>query len=281
MKGSERNVVSMAVTPERSFCDAVRDYLLSFSDCGVTPAVLDAYVSCDRVQSLPDVYGQLVGSAQNRGMMSSVISGSMTGGLTALSPVLFGFDPHAVAAKYGDDSEALLMDIVRVVKPKGKVRRGRQSAWPQFCRSIVAGARFLGQFSDADEFYRWADSYESDPLTRYELPAVVAKQVQGYGYALACDFLKELGYANYAKPDTHIRTILMELGLITRDATDRQAVEAMAAFSKEAGLTSYHVDKLMWLLGSGNFYKHSGIKRVPTERDEFVASHRGLLGLSA
>lgn len=32
--------------------------------------------------------------------------------------------------------------------------------------------------------------------------------------ALACSFLKDLGYEEYLKPDTHVKCISLELGLI-------------------------------------------------------------------
>lgn len=273
--------MSGASNRERAFCDAAREYLLSFDAYGVTPAILDSYLNSSRVDTLQRVYEQLLWSAQNASMRTGVVSGSMELGVKSLSPVLFGFDPHAVRVHFGDDWHRVLDDIVRTVKPRGQIRRGPRSIWPQYCRSVVSGATYLSQFPNAAAFYAWADAYDSSDTLRFELPAVISRQVRGFGYALACDFLKELGFTSFAKPDTHIRKILIGLGLLDHGASDRRAVEALAAFSASAGLTPYHVDKLMWLVGSGNFYRHEDIADIPTRRDDFIECQRALFEGSA
>jgi len=273
-----------AVSRERAFCDAARDYLLSFSAFGVNSEVLDHYLEPDhrlRVGSIDRVYYQLLWSSQNAQMRTAVVTGSMDHGMDSLAPVLFGFDPSAVLEHYGDDADAVLDDIVAKVGPRGEIRRTRRSVWPQFCRSVLSGARFLTQFRDAEAFYRWADGFDADVLTRPDLPAVVSEQVSGVGFALACDFVKELGYSNYGKPDVHIKRILEGLGLIPESASDREAFAALTSFSDAAGLSAYHVDKLMWLVGSGKFYCHKHIGSVPTERDEFVATQAAAFTASA
>lgn len=272
------------ISRETAFCDAAREYLLSFSAAGVTPEVLDQYLEPGdrlRVDTVERVYYQLLWSSQNAQMRTAVVTGSMDGGMDALGPVLFGFDPGSVAAHYGDDGDAVLDDIVLRVKPRGEIRRGRRSIWPQFCQSVVTGARFMSQFSDADAFYTWADRYDADAQTRADLPATISDQVSGVGFALACDFVKELGYANYGKPDVHIKKILAGLDLIPVSASDYVAFSALSSFAEAAGLSAYHVDKLMWLVGSGKFYRHHEIGTVSTRRDEFVASVRSAFVASA
>ena len=68
---------------------------------------------------------------------------------------------------------------------------------------------------------------------------------------------------------------------MTARAGDREAVEALADFSDSAGLAPYHVDKLMWLIGSGKFYRHPDIAVLPTQCDEFVAGQYALFAGSA
>lgn len=266
-------------TPERLFCDAARDYLLSFAGNGVTPDVLSQYLEPGdslRLNNINHVYKRLLHSAQNANMKASVISGSMDGGLEALSPVLSSFEPGAVVARYGDDWEAILDDIVLKVKPNGQILRNRGSLWPLFCRSIVSGAGFLVQFRDSDAFYAWADRYDADAATRADLPILISRQVAGIGFALACDFVKEIGYSNYVKPDVHTKQILVGLDLVRNTVNDQTAFNAITTFARAAGLSPYHVDKLMWLVGSGYFYRHSDIGRIATNRDEFVMSQRYL-----
>ena len=272
------------VTPERAFCDAARAYLLGFSAYGVTDEVLDQYLEPgDRLRAarLSDVYWQLLWSSQNAQMRTAVVTGSMDDGMMALVDVLFKFEPAKVVAHYGDDWEAVLDDIVERVNPRGKVRRSSRSIWPRFCRSIVSGGKFLAQFPDAAAFYAWADGFAADGRSSSDLPDAISRQVDGLGFALACDFLKELGYSAYGKPDVHIRKTLIGLGLMSDAATDQAAHELLLSFARSAGLSPYHVDKLIWLVGSGSFYRHGEIGRVPTARDEFVTSQRQLFTGSA
>lgn len=271
--------MTVPTTPERAFCDAAHSYLLTFSDRGVTPGVLEEYLEPGdglQVAKISDIYWQLLWSSQNANMRTAVVTGSMDGGMMALTDVLFGFEPAAVLEYYGDDSEKVLDVIVERVRPRGQVRRSPRSVWPQFCKSVVSGAKFLAQFSDANAFYVWADRFDAGSQTRADLPVAISEQVSGLGFALSCDFLKELGYSTFGKPDVHIRKILIGLGLMSEKATDREAFESLLSFSQSAELSAYHVDKLMWLVGSGNFYQHSEIGHVSTDRDGFAASQRSL-----
>jgi thermostable 8-oxoguanine DNA glycosylase len=36
---------------------------------------------------------------------------------------------------------------------------------------------------------------------------LISREVKGIGFPLACDFLKEMGFTGFAKPDVHIKTI--------------------------------------------------------------------------
>ncbi|MDZ4170503.1 MAG: hypothetical protein U1E26_12760, partial [Coriobacteriia bacterium] len=69
--------------------------------------------------------------------------------------------------------------------------------------------------------------------------------------------------------------------LIPEAADDREAFAVLTSFADAASLSAYHVDKLMWLVGSGEFYRHPGIGSVPTQRDEFVAGELATFAASA
>ncbi len=36
---------------------------------------------------------------------------------------------------------------------------------------------------------------------------LLGREINGFGFALSCDFLKELGYEDFPKPDVHLRDI--------------------------------------------------------------------------
>ena len=103
--------------------------------------------------------------------------------------------------------------------------------------------------------------------TRVALPLLLSREIDGMGFALACDFLKENGYPKFVKPDVHIKKIFQGLGLSDSD-DDYEVFKDVIRFSELVNELPYKVDKLFWLVGSGNLYL-SGIK-IPTNRDYFI-----------
>jgi hypothetical protein len=81
----------------------------------------------------------------------------------------------------------------------------------------------------------------------------LAEEIHGIGFVLACDFLKELGYVEYGKPDNWMKRIFTRLQL-TDSAGDYQVLEAIVRVARNAHTTPYNVDKLFWLIGGGKFY---------------------------
>ena len=209
-----------------------------------------------RPASMPGVYEKLLLSAQSPNMMPSVI-GKSIGGVANLKTVLCHFQPKTIVKKYGSDWKILLDVIVRKLKPKGEVRRGRRSIWPRFCVAALSGAKFLSQFSGWKDFDGWVQTFD-DSRSRAALPMLLAQEIEGFGFALAGDFLKNIGYTMYAKPDVHLRDIFTSLGLCDSDK-DYDVFKAIVRMAENVGQTPYHVDKLFWLIGSGNF-RYSGIE---------------------
>ncbi|BCO09284.1 hypothetical protein GF1_16600 [Desulfolithobacter dissulfuricans] len=85
---------------------------------------------------------------------------------------------------------------------------------------------------------------------------ILEAEIYGIGFPLACDFLKELGYINYGKPDVHIIEIFEAIGLVEKGASNYQILKAITRIAKNINVSVYNVDKLFWLIGSGYFYNH-------------------------
>ncbi len=186
-----------------------REYLLSLDT--VTPEMLNRhlFISADeRPNLLSGIYERLLGAAQG-GNMGPTVIGQAIGGVDKLESLLGGFQPAAVVEKYGGDWEAVLDDIVIQLKPRGKIRRTSRSLWPRFCKTIISGAEFLAQFDEATDFYQWVDIFDQDDRVRPALPMLLSFEVDGIGFPLACDFIKDLGYLNFCKPDVHLKTIVL------------------------------------------------------------------------
>ena len=231
------------------------------------------FAQTERPGTLLGVYEQLLWSAQSPGMMPAIISRSIPDAILGLKGVLCGFDPKAIQANYGTDWEKLLDAIVTEVGPRGKVRREAQSIWPRFCRTALSGAAFLSRFEDLAEFQNWVADFPGTPA---DLPRYLAEHVVGFGFAVAADFLKGMGYLQYAKPDVHLRDMFTAMGLCDARADDYQLYDAIVRVALNVGQSPYHVDKLFWLIGSGNF--HVTKKKLPGRKKEFLdyARRKGL-----
>jgi len=236
---------------------SANDFLCSVAPKEVNEKVISRYLNApNRIKKnakLNEFFKRFISSAQNANMKRRVIGGAI-GGIDHLSPVLLGFNPKAVNKKYGMDNRKLLKDIQTKLKPTGKIRKSSRSLWPQYCHTALSVAKFLSQFDDGKRFTNWLNVFYRDELTLLALPLILAEEIHGIGFALACDFLKELGYIKYGKPDVQVNRIFKSLGLVELPASDYSVLKAINRLAKNAGVTSYDVDKLFWLIGSGDFY---------------------------
>lgn len=268
------SLVQQAETDRRVYALA-REYLLALDVPGLTRDMIESYgkpLDPARCNTLAQIYFQFLVSAQNANMKAGVI-GRAIKGVENLAIVLCGFDPAAVVDRYGTDADRLLEDIVKQLRPNGEIRRTPRSIWPQYCRSALSGARFFAQFGSSDAFYEWADSFNRQDEWCAALPLLLDKEVRGLGFALACDFLKELGYLNFAKPDVHLSDIFMKLSLCDSNADDYGVFKAIIRVARHCGVSPYEVDKMFWLTGSGYFYNHTAVGKegkINLDRQKFI-----------
>ncbi|MBR6450562.1 MAG: hypothetical protein IKS96_11590 [Fibrobacter sp.] len=197
-------------------------------------------------------------SAQNRQMSVNVVGGSI-GGIENLHEVLSGFDVHAVLKRYSNKSNELLNDIEKKFCLEGKIRKNEKSLWPQYCKTIISIATFLSQFNSYEDFLKWINVFYNDKKSMAALPLIISEEVFGFRFALACDFLKELGFINYGKPDVHVKEILFAYNFISAKASDYSVLKTMIEISKDANISCYEFDKVLWLIGSGRFYNHPNL----------------------
>ena len=148
-----------------------------------------------------------------------------------------------------------------------------RSCWRIWTYSVIDSARFLSSFSGLEDFQGFVESFQYNAATKTALPLYLAKKIRGMGFALACDALKELGYASYPKPDSHMRDIFSELNLCSNDEMD--VFEAMVAMADSLGITPYKLDKVLWLVCSGNFYLEE--VRVDGKKFELISDARNVL----
>ena len=238
---------------DRAAYALAKQCLLQQAGAGVTPELLERYLHPKpRPSSIAEIYQRILESAQNANMKAGVV-GDAIGGVDKLSSILCSFQPRAVLEKYSD-WESILNDVEQFLNPVGKIRRTSRSIWPHYCQAILSGARFMSQFETPDDFYNWVSFFNNDSRARPALPMLLAHEIEGFGFALASDFLKELGFINFAKPDVHLRDIFFGLNLCSASAKDYELSKAVVRLAINAGVSPYNADKIFWLIGSGFFY---------------------------
>jgi len=225
---------------------------------------------------MPTIFQQLLDSAQTSQMKQNVIGGAI-GGIDKLGLVLDSFNPKWVEREYGLDAARLLGDIKRVLKPTGKVNQGPRALWPKYCSTVLRAAAFLAQFESAPDFHAWVNRFYTDTRTIIAVPLLMGAEIPGVKFALACFFLKELGYVNYAKPDVHLKYIFDQLGLAVSRG-DLDVYRAAVRMARRCDVTPYTVDKLFWLIGSGDFSASPEVGSVGRHREEFVQFVKEKLG---
>lgn len=240
-------------------------------------SILESYLELPDKSNDPvpinEIYKRLLRSAQNANMKANVIGGSI-GGFENFSKALFSFNPCKVEKNYANNPNELLNHIEKTLKPKGEIRRLPQSIWPKYCNTILSSAAFLRQFKNGEDFYEWANYLYGDPRSMAALPMILSSEIEGIGYPLACDFLKELGFINYGKPDVHIIEIFVGIGLCKSDAKPYHIQKIISQIASAAKVSSYNVDKLFWLIGSGKFYDHPKLGKgglIGQNKVQFIA----------
>jgi len=219
------------------------------------------------------IFERLCETAQNKQMSVKVIGGSI-GGVHNLDKVLFDFDPHKVAKVYSkQDSEQLFDTIKNTLHPIGKMRDTNRSLWPLYCKTVIDSAHFLANFETIEAFYEWANFFANDSKSKPALPMLISMEIDGIGFPLACDFLKEIGFEQYGKPDVHIKEIFKALNFInpnekSNSKLDYECLKALDRIAKINDVSPYAVDKVFWLIGSGDFYL-SDIK-IGKNRNDFI-----------
>jgi hypothetical protein len=249
---------------QRNYFDQAREYLLSFD--GVTDAIIEVHLNeweTRKPSNINELFRAFLTHAQNRqGMPNSI------GDIDRLGPVLLGFNPREVTKLY--TSWETLFDAIKAgaYRPPGRLEKNNaRSYWVIYCKSILSIAGFLGRYQALEEYDRFVAGFLTNEHSRLALPLLLKEELFGFGFALACDLLKETGYPYFVKPDTHLNDIARGLG-ISKAENDFGVFKDVEAWCEEIGELPYRVDKMFWLVGSGKFYM-SGLN-IPSSKRRFL-----------
>ena len=217
-----------------------------------------------KFENISDAHRRLMESLSNRNMMASVIGFYQKE--KVMRKILFGYNPTEILSAYKNADELLEKFKTRFNLQNVQSKR---SLWRKFSEGIISGSAFMASFKDKNDFDSFIRTFARNKYTKAALPMLLSKEVRGFGFALACDFLKELGYRDYPKPDVHLIKIFYSLGL-SPSVEPYEVYKSIVEMSEAVGEDAYTVDKIFWLISSGRFY----LVNVDTgrNRDKFIKS---------
>jgi hypothetical protein len=247
-----------------------RDYLCEFD--GIDNDIIDRHLNNyqqrhAQLNNLPAVYSAILDSARNRRHLPNVINNEV---FNNLNNVLHEFVPNSVIEQYQNNPEM----VFHAIAPEGTPHEPTNT-WVQFSKYIISAANFLTRFDNFQQFVDFINAFTNNPITRVGLPLLLAEQNMGFGFALACDFIKENISPHYVKPDTHINHIFRDSGMSRSIASDFEIFKDVIDFSRIAEQVPYTVDKLFWLIGSGKFYLDN--IKIRTNRQDFIERIKKIL----
>ena len=152
-----------------------------------------------------------------------------------------------------------------------KYNSNSKRCWLQYAKGIISGAKYLSQFKNYNEFKKTCDDFDSSDITREAYSLLLSTKIDNMGFAIACNWLKELGYKNYPKPDIHMRDVSYAFGLIDEKKKDIDFFETMVKGERACNVGPYKLDKLWWLICSGNFYRYNKqLKNHQKNKEDFI-----------
>lgn len=214
--------------------------------------------------SINEIFWKMISSLKNKQGYTNFIAD-----IDEMHGILSEFDPKIVYDVYNDNWEALFNDFKQKFRHTYKMDiENPRNAWVMYSKGVLSCAKFLSNFESLDDFENFINTFSYNEFTIAALPMLLEKEIFGYGFALSCDFLKEVGYVQYGKPDVHLKDIFVGVG-ITKTSDDYEVFKAIVKMGSVVGKEPVIIDKIFWLIGSGKFDIERDFK-IGRHKKEFI-----------
>jgi hypothetical protein len=248
--------MNLSKSKAKAICDVCIEHLIDEGkkqDINITRQLIKTYMdgNGNYVSSLNDVYRCLIGTLQNANRLPNVIK--FYKGLD--THCFLGFDHMKMLDTYGKSIRKLRL-AVKELNPDVAVNG---VLWERFLTGVLDAAKWLSQFNNFKSFKNYLNAFhQKGPIGINILISVLSDgRIKGLGPALAFNFIKDLGLGiskDVAKPDTHTIKTMVALGLCKSSNNEEDVVEAIAFVASKVGISTFAMDKILWLANSGNFH---------------------------
>lgn len=235
-------------------------YYLKKHTVGLTDSILNEYFKVNKAESLDEAFKRGVASVNdnNRRTMANPIAYFKPDRKAAIDKVLCGLSLNAVRAKYGDDVNKLWNDFCTQVVPNSE--QSPRGAWYKFAENIITLVAYLSEFRDIDELYAVFEKAQSVE-EKINLINTVSAKVKWWGFAMASNWIKDMGMTEFCKPDQHVRAIIN--GIYQTGENEKKIFAKVIEIAKKCNVSPFVLDRVLFLVGSGDFYGqgHEHIKK--------------------
>lgn len=234
---------------------------------GLTDSILEEYFFNPQKKDLDEAFGVVISSAvdwhkpkaRNIAYWEEERGAAIekTVGNHSISYVLNTFknDPNTL---YSAFKKSLSLDN----------RQFTADVWISYANCICGMALYLSHFKNTEEMYTYFNTFKTSKekiklINEISRHSHILKTKYGWGFALTANWLKDIGMMDYCKPDIQVTKCLNSLGLCSKtDTVVFRTLVAITEDSKEFDKTAaaFKLDRMLWLIGSGEFYNHPEIK---------------------
>lgn len=230
------------------------DYLMELVPDGVD---IDRYLNPEKKDNMRDIFYQFCITLQDFQSRPNVIGFMREERKADFNKILFDYDYIKVRKTYTEES--LYDTFCNSFPVKNKESKG--NLWRYYARGIIDTCNFLYQFGDVDRFNDYFESFHGS----YRATKKLQKEICGMGPAIAFNIIKDLGFTDYAKPDTHTKDVIGAMGFET---DDESVVDAIRLIAEENDDTAFNVDRMIWLICSGNYFEDK--IEIPRHKQDLI-----------
>lgn len=172
--------------------------------------------------------------------------------------IFFDYDHKRIIDKYNE--ETLFKEFCNSFPVKNA--NSKQNSWRRYAKSVLSACRYLNRFDTAEQFNNYILSFDGSLDIVYEFN----KSIYGMGFAIACNTIKDLGFVDYSKPDTHLISVMHDCGLASNDV--EEVFYKIRDIAKDNNDTPFNVDRMIWLVCSGNYFYDN--YQIISRKDELI-----------
>lgn len=232
----------------------------------LTDDELNRYFIPEGIALGQNYFERLASSLQNSGMMhNSIRFNDSALRYEHIKSVLCQFDFQQVQRRYSTVDQLYLALTNNGTMDNG-TKKTKETNWQKYAKGLFDGVQFLANGgSDTIRTLCQEPATLQDFCAKIQVLKTIKQSIHGLGFPLTCDWLKECGCQWLAKPDVHIQVVCS--AIVGRELTDMETIETVFELSKQIqqvypDATAYKIDKVIWLICTGNFYmQNDGIGR--------------------